>query len=91
MPKYTPLRFFVFICILFSILFAPIWLSVILALAGMAYFPFFIEVTFLYFLSDLLYGVAEAKFHGILFSSFIIAIIAFTLVEFLKKELKFYP
>lgn len=68
----------------------PIWFSAVLALAGMIYFNYFIETVALGLLSDLLYGAHEAKFFGIVFVSFISAIIAILLIEFMKKKLKFY-
>lgn len=79
------------IALLFSVLFMPFWLSVILVLAGMIYFPFFLEAVILFFLSDLLYGAREAKYFQMVFVSLTISILALTIIEFLKKKLKFYP
>jgi hypothetical protein len=83
------LRILASLVLLFSILFMPFWVSVILALAGMIYFPFFIEAVFLFFLSDLLYGTPESRFFNIVFVSFIIALISFIILELLKKRLRF--
>jgi len=69
----------------------PFWVTFILAFAGMIYFHIFLEAVFLLFLSDLLYGVREAKFFGIFFISLIIGVTLFVAVEILKKKLKFYP
>ncbi|OGI79040.1 hypothetical protein A3F19_03255 [Candidatus Nomurabacteria bacterium RIFCSPHIGHO2_12_FULL_37_29] len=69
----------------------PFWVSVILAFMGMVYFPLFLEAVFLFLLSDLLYGAREAKLGGMIFVSFIITVVVFILIEFLKKKLKFYP
>jgi len=69
----------------------PFWISVILALAGMIYFPLFWEAIILFLLSDLLYGVAEAKFFGMVFVSFIFSAIVLMIIETMKKKLKFYP
>jgi hypothetical protein len=79
------------VLLLFSILFMPFWVSVILALAGMIYFSIFWEATTILLLSDLLYGAREAKFFGAVFVSFIISAIVLIVIEIIKKKLKFYP
>jgi len=79
------------VLLLFSILFLPFWISVILALAGMLYFKIFLEVIFLFLLSDLLYGINETKFFNIFFISFTISVVVLIIIEILKKKLKFYP
>lgn len=89
MPRLA-LRIFASIILLLSVLFMPFWLSVILALAGMIYFSYFVEGALLLLLSDLLYGVGEARFFNVVFLSFIFAIIALVVIEPLKKKLKFY-
>lgn len=68
----------------------PFWLSLILAFVGMAYFPFFLEAVFLFFLSDLLYGVKEPKLFNMVFVSFVIALICFIFLELLKKKLRLH-
>jgi len=72
-----------------SILFMPFGVSIILALAGMVYFSLFFEAVLAFFLSDLLYGVAEGKYFGIYFT--LLSILFLITVELLKKRLKFYP
>jgi len=83
------LRILVFIVLCWSVLFMPLWVSIILALAGMLYFKFFLETVFLFLLSDLLYGAPELKFFNITFVSFIMALTFFTILELLKKKLRF--
>ena len=68
----------------------PFWVSVILALIGMFYFNVFWEAVILFLLSDLLYGVREAKFSGAIFISFIGSLAVFLIIEIIKKKLKFY-
>lgn len=63
----------------------------VLALIGMAYFSFYIEAIFLFFLLDLLYGVKEIRFNNNVFLSFSIIIVIFIIIELAKKKLKFYP
>ncbi|MES2315385.1 MAG: hypothetical protein V4486_01465 [Patescibacteria group bacterium] len=77
--------------LLISILFLPFWLPVILALIAMLYFRVYWEGVALFLLSDLIYGTPEAKFWGLTYVSFIMAVIAIVLIEFLKRKLKFYP
>ena len=85
------LRILASVLLLFSVLFMPFWVSVLLALAGMIYFSVFWEAVVLFLLSDLLYGAGEAKFHGAVVVSFVSAIIAIIAIEIVKKKLKFYP
>ncbi len=68
----------------------PFWVSLILALAAMAYFSFFWESVLLFFLSDLLYGVKEIKFFNIYFVSFIVSFIILVVLELLKKKIRVY-
>lgn len=76
------------IILLLSVLFMPFWLSVILAVAGMFYFKIFWEAIVLFLVSDLLFGLKDA---GVIFLSGIVALLAFVLIEIMKKKLKFYP
>ena len=78
------------VLLLISILFLPFWLSVILALFGMAYFSFFVEGVALLFLSDLLHATKEARLHSMIFVSLIISVIFLIGSEMLKKKLKFH-
>jgi len=84
------LRILASIVLLFSILFMPFWLSVILAFAGMIYFSFFWEAIVLFFLSDLLYGAGENRFFHIVFISLIISSLILITLELLKGKTKFY-
>lgn len=84
------LRILAFFLLLFSILFMPFWVSLVLALAGIIYFPKFFEAAFLFLLSDLLYGTKEQTGFPIIFSSFIMAIILLTIKEAIKNKVKFH-
>lgn len=75
--------------LLFSILFMPIWVSVILGMIGMIFFPLFLEAIFLFFLSDLLFGVSEASLLNVTFVSLIFALAVFLVIELLKRKLRF--
>ena len=83
-------RILAFFVLLISVLFWPIWISIILAFAGMVYFNVFLEAIFSFLLSDVLYGVREAKFSGTVYLSFFAAIIFLTIIEIIKKKLRFY-
>ncbi len=78
------------VLLLFSVLFLPFWVTAILALAGMIYFPVYWEAVALFFLSDLLYGAPEAKFFNLVFVSFFVSLAVLLALEALKKKLKFY-
>ncbi len=82
------LRVLTGLILLFSILFMPFWLSVIIALGAMAYFPFFWEGVFLFFLSDLLYGAREERFWNVFFVSFFVSFIVLIIIESVKKKIR---
>jgi len=75
--------------LLFSVLFLPFWISVILGLFGIVYFSYFFEVFFLFLLSDLFFGVAQARFFDITFVSALIALFVLISGEFIKRKLNF--
>ncbi|OGI76048.1 hypothetical protein A3C67_00485 [Candidatus Nomurabacteria bacterium RIFCSPHIGHO2_02_FULL_42_19] len=85
------LRIFASFVLLISVLFMPFWVSMLLAAGLMLYFPVFWETVLLFLLSDLLFGVAEARFFGITYVSFIAALLFLIGLEIIKKKLKFYP
>ncbi len=76
--------------LLFSMLFMPFCVTALLALTGIIYFTFYWEVAVIFFLSDLLYGTKEAKFHGEIFILFFVVLFVVLLAEILKRKLKFY-
>ncbi|MEK7104512.1 MAG: hypothetical protein AAB868_00550 [Patescibacteria group bacterium] len=82
------LRILASLILVLSILFLPFWVSVVLALVGMAYFSFFWESVFLFFLSDLLYGVSETRFFNVFFVSLIVSFLALIIIELLKKKIR---
>jgi len=82
------LRILAFLVILFSILFMPFWVSIILALIGMIYFSFFWESIILFLLSDLLYGVREVRFFNEFFISLIFSFLVLLVIEVLKKKIR---
>jgi hypothetical protein len=79
------------ILLLFSVLFLPFWVSIILGLIGIGYFPLYWEATALFLLSDLLYATPETKFLGIYFAALIIFILVLILAESLKRKIRLYP
>ncbi len=85
------LRILAIIVLLISVLFMPFWLSVLLGLGMIIYFPIFGEAVVIFFISDLLYGTQEIKFYGIAYISLIISIIVLVGLEFIKKKLRLYP
>ncbi|HPS21614.1 MAG TPA: hypothetical protein PLO44_02300 [Candidatus Paceibacterota bacterium] len=85
------LRILAFIILLFSILFLPFWISIILGIFATIYFRNYWEVVVLFFISDFLYGVQNTKYAFLTFTSGIFALLFLILVEFLKKKFKFYP
>jgi uncharacterized membrane-anchored protein YitT (DUF2179 family) len=69
----------------------PFWVSSLLAIAGMFYFNLFIEAVIIFLMSDFIYGVSEQKFHDNMFVSFLVSMILLTIIEIVKRKLKFYP
>ena len=82
------LRILASIVLLFSVLFLPFYISIILAIACIIYFSLFLEAIVLFLISDLLYGVKEKHFFQITLLSFFISILTLLIVEFLKRKLK---
>lgn len=76
--------------LLFSVLFMPLWVSAILALAGMFYFHIFWEAVLLFLISDLLYGVKDTRLWNLYFVSFFISLILILIIEIVKKKLRYY-
>lgn len=77
------------ILLLISVIALPFWISVILALAAMFYFNFFIEAIFIFLISDLIHGVSEPKLFNLVFASFFVSVLIFVGMEVLKKKLRF--
>ena len=84
-------RILAILALLFSILFLPLWVSVILALGAMIYFSFFLEAVFLFLLSDFLYAVPEERYYGTVFTSFIVSFLVLLLIEGVKKKVRMHP
>lgn len=82
------LRIIFFILLLFSVIWMPLWFSIILALIGIVRFSFFWEATFLFFLSDLLLGINKSEFHGVFIVSTVLSFLVIIIAEFLKKKVK---
>ena len=82
-------RIIALIILLFSVLFLPFWMSVILAILEMIYFSFLIEATILFLFSDLLYGLPETGPFGTVLDSFFMSLLGLIILELLKKKLKF--
>ena len=77
-------------CVLFSVLFLPFYVSVVLVIFGMFYFSFFVEGIVFLLISDFLYGSPQERFSSGLYVSFLSASIGLILIEFIKDKLKFY-
>ncbi len=75
--------------LLFSVLFLPFWVSMILALVGIIYFNYYFEAVTLALLSDLLFGTPEIKFYNMVFVSFFTALILLFVAQFIKKKIRF--
>lgn len=84
-------RVILVIALIFSVIFEPFWLSAILMLLGIAYFPIFWEGILVFLVGDFLYGVERAELWGITFFMTLLAAVSVAIGEFLKKKLKFYP
>ncbi|MDP9249410.1 MAG: hypothetical protein M3M85_02805 [bacterium] len=84
------LRILVSVVLLFSVLYLPFWVSVILALAGMAYFSVYWEAVVLFLILDALAGVPEARFFGFTFVAFVLSLLLLVATEIIKGKLKFY-
>ena len=76
------------IILLFSALFLPFYISIILAILGIIYFSFFWEAVVLFTVIDLIYGINEARFLNVRLISLLVLFLLFLIIEFLKKRMK---
>ena len=72
--------------VLLSVLFLPFWVSFLLAIVGMVFFPYYLEAVLILFISDLLYGAPETRFLNATFVALIFGAFLLILIEFLKKR-----
>lgn len=84
------LRISASVVLLFSMLFMPFWVSVILAFLAIVYFSLFWEAVVIFLLSDLLYGIKETKSFHTIFISFTVTLIFLITIEIVKKKVKYY-
>lgn len=84
------LRVLASVVLLLSVLYLPFWVSVILALGAMIYFPAFWEAAVIFLISDALYGAPTDRFFGFTFASFTFALALLGAAEILKRKLRFY-
>ena len=84
------LRIIASIILLFSILFLPFWVSIILALGAIAYFSIFLEAVLIFFISDLMFGIPETRFANYVFVSSTAVFILLIILELLKNKIRFY-
>ena len=78
------------ILLLLSAILMPFWFTVIFALILLFYFERFYEIIPLFFLMDLLYGVPEQRFLGVVIVLTIISIVVYFLSGILKSKLRPY-
>jgi hypothetical protein len=81
------LRIIAIIILLFSILFLPFWVS---AIGGILYFPMFLEAVLIFLISDLMFGIPEARFANYVFFSSTIIFVLLIILELLKNKIRFY-
>jgi hypothetical protein len=84
------LRISASLVLLISVLFLPIWVSVIIGLGAMLYFNMFGEAVAIFLLGDLLFGTPQVKFWGFTYVLSTAVVLALMIIELLKKKLKFY-
>lgn len=75
--------------IIISIFWFPYWISILLALGGLFFFPKYREIVLMGLLMDTLYGSHSAGFHFSFFFT-ILAILIYTGFGYLKQRLTFY-
>lgn len=85
------LRILASFILLFSVLFLPLWVSILVGFFAMIYFSLFWEAVAIFLLSDLLYGTKETKSIHAIFISFTVTLLFLVIIEIIKKKIKFYP
>jgi hypothetical protein len=83
-------RILFFILLIISIVYLPLWVSILWYLYAMVKYSWFGEGVLAFFLSDLLFGAHEPRFWDITYVSLIVSACVLVGWELLKKQLKFY-
>lgn len=87
MSRRTLIRIAFTIILLWFAFWAPLWITALLGLAGMAYFRSYAESVAVFALSDALHGAAEPRYQGAFFVSLLVAGAVFAVVEFFKNKM----
>lgn len=81
-------RIFFTVFLLGAVLYAPWWMTLLVAMCGTFYFPRYYEVIVLGLAADLFYGVPGGMFVGYGAAGLFVGVVIFTLFERIKRELR---
>lgn len=81
-------RIFFTVLLLGTVLYAPWWLTLIVAICGTFYCSRYYEVIVLGVFADLFYGTPGGVFIGYGAEGFLVGIALFVLIERIKRELR---
>ncbi|MDQ5922450.1 MAG: hypothetical protein QG644_158 [Patescibacteria group bacterium] len=70
-----------------SSLFAPFWVSALLALFGIVYFKLYWEGVLILLISDFFFGASEARYSYITYVSFSASLLVLIVAEFVKNRM----
>lgn len=76
------------ITLFLTILFAPWWLALLIAIYGVFYFTFYYEVLVFGVLYDVLYGTMDSGIFGFGITGFLVSFVLFIFINRLKRELR---
>jgi len=83
-------RLLVIFGLFFSVLYLPVWVTLPAIVFYFFYFDKFYEGLGIVLLMDLLFGVADPRFFNIQIFTFLLMLVLFLIITFLKKKMKFY-
>ncbi len=82
------LRIFTGIVLFLSILFLPWWVSAVIAISAVFFFKSYYEIIAAGFLIDALYGAPRAWFFDLSVIGGVFAVVAFFLIQWLKRRIR---
>ncbi len=84
-----PMRIACSFILFMVILFAPFWVSLILAVGAMVFFRNFWEAPLLFLLNDILYGIPLTRYNKYMLVSMSLVLVLFLIINLVKNSSRF--
>ena len=83
-------RILAILALLFSVLFLPFIVSLVLGMVLALRFRYFVELPIVFLLADTIYAVPEARFLGVTLISFFLGAGIVGIIELLRTRIRFF-